>query len=279
MPTKSYQDHESINSHVQETLETIIRQFSPRNELKILSTSSDHKGTTRVYTMHIPKSKLRMHVKLTTQHKHPSKKITITVGLPTNHGLKRVGKESYIRLTPSWNVRLQRKICNYFDNIPQYHVCPQCQCPLTIRKRKHQFGTTPAENQPYFACTNFPKCGYTSNIDKQGNPITSVPISQTMTVGKKIVKITRVCPKCTGSLEERKGKNGVYHCCTAWPKCRYVEKISKLPTEKEVKRGQLKETSSPVCSKCGKRMVQRDGKYGTFWGCKGYPRCKGTRNL
>jgi len=34
--------------------------------------------------------------------------------------------------------------------------------------------------------------------------------------------------------------------------------------------------NAPKCSKCGKRMVIRDGKNGEFWACPGYPDCKNT---
>ena len=29
-----------------------------------------------------------------------------------------------------------------------------------------------------------------------------------------------------------------------------------------------------TCPKCGKPLVRRKSKYGTFWGCSGYPSCK-----
>ena len=32
----------------------------------------------------------------------------------------------------------------------------------------------------------------------------------------------------------------------------------------------------PLCKKCGKQMKLRNGKYGEFWGCSGYPDCKFT---
>jgi ssDNA-binding Zn-finger/Zn-ribbon topoisomerase 1 len=32
------------------------------------------------------------------------------------------------------------------------------------------------------------------------------------------------------------------------------------------------------CPECDGEMVSRTGKYGTFWGCKSYPKCKGTRD-
>jgi ribosomal protein L37AE/L43A len=33
----------------------------------------------------------------------------------------------------------------------------------------------------------------------------------------------------------------------------------------------------PTCPKCKSPMVRRTGKFGPFWGCKQYPRCKGSR--
>jgi DNA helicase II / ATP-dependent DNA helicase PcrA len=33
---------------------------------------------------------------------------------------------------------------------------------------------------------------------------------------------------------------------------------------------------SPKCPKCGSGMILRPGKWGQFWGCRNFPRCKGT---
>lgn len=32
------------------------------------------------------------------------------------------------------------------------------------------------------------------------------------------------------------------------------------------------------CPVCEGPMISRKGQYGTFWGCKNYPECKGTRD-
>jgi ssDNA-binding Zn-finger/Zn-ribbon topoisomerase 1 len=37
-------------------------------------------------------------------------------------------------------------------------------------------------------------------------------------------------------------------------------------------------TENVKCPDCDGDMVSRTGKYGTFWGCKDYPKCKGTRD-
>lgn len=34
-----------------------------------------------------------------------------------------------------------------------------------------------------------------------------------------------------------------------------------------------------ICPRCGKKLVLRDGKYGRFYGCSGYPDCKFTKDV
>ena len=38
----------------------------------------------------------------------------------------------------------------------------------------------------------------------------------------------------------------------------------------------MSEQVIPVCPQCGGEMAERKGAYGQFYGCKGYPQCKGT---
>lgn len=44
------------------------------------------------------------------------------------------------------------------------------------------------------------------------------------------------------------------------------------------------EAATPICPKCGKAMRRRIARMGTnagsaFWGCSGYPKCRGTRAI
>ena len=39
-----------------------------------------------------------------------------------------------------------------------------------------------------------------------------------------------------------------------------------------------KETPPKTCTQCGKPMILKDGKFGKFWGCSGYPSCRHTEN-
>ena len=40
--------------------------------------------------------------------------------------------------------------------------------------------------------------------------------------------------------------------------------------------GGVEPVSALVCPKCGGRLVERRGKYGSFYGCSNYPKCKFT---
>jgi DNA polymerase III epsilon subunit family exonuclease len=39
-----------------------------------------------------------------------------------------------------------------------------------------------------------------------------------------------------------------------------------------------KQQNPKICPRCGLRMVHRNGRFGEFWGCSGYPNCRYTEN-
>ncbi len=41
---------------------------------------------------------------------------------------------------------------------------------------------------------------------------------------------------------------------------------------------EYKNMPQQLCPMCGELLVRRNGRYGAFWGCSGYPNCKYTRN-
>ena len=44
------------------------------------------------------------------------------------------------------------------------------------------------------------------------------------------------------------------------------------------KRRHEEKVAKGVCPRCGGKLVERTGKYGTFWGCSNYPNCRYTLN-
>lgn len=52
----------------------------------------------------------------------------------------------------------------------------------------------------------------------------------------------------------------------------------RLTTKRLEARGQSDEPA-PACPRCGQTMRRRRSDRGDFWGCSGYPECKGTRSI
>lgn len=84
------------------------------------------------------------------------------------------------------------------------------------------------------------------------------------------------CPNCSETMIWKNGRYGVYFECATCG--------TKLDPRK-AKRGQRRGTKSSgaksekKCAVCGKGMRKRKGKYGWFWGCTGYPKCKYTEDV
>ena len=93
------------------------------------------------------------------------------------------------------------------------------------------------------------------------------------------------CPDCDGGLVIKWGKNGEFLGCSNYPECRYTRNFSRndqgeiVPEEKtETPVLDLPEVTE-TCPKCGKTLVAKQGRFGTFLACPGYPKCRYTRNL
>lgn len=56
-----------------------------------------------------------------------------------------------------------------------------------------------------------------------------------------------------------------------------VQKLQPLTNKSEAEKQQHIEDIKEKCPFCGSELVLRRGKYGQFWGCSTYPKCKFTR--
>ena len=89
-----------------------------------------------------------------------------------------------------------------------------------------------------------------------------------------------VCPKCNKKLHVKFGRNGLFLACSGYPDCAYTgnyvrdEKGKIHPVEPVAD-----QVSDEICEKCKKPMVIKEGKYGKFLACTGYPDCKNTRSV
>jgi len=88
------------------------------------------------------------------------------------------------------------------------------------------------------------------------------------------------CPECNSKLTIRVGKNGHFLGCSGYPECSYTRNYTRdekgiiHPVEPS-----SDETSDRICEKCGKPLLIKQGKYGAFYACSGYPDCKNTHSV
>ncbi len=88
------------------------------------------------------------------------------------------------------------------------------------------------------------------------------------------------CPECGAPMERVfSGKSKQWFAsCSRWPDCGGT-----LPLNDDGTVGEPEPEPEPDedvrCRECGKPMLLRSGRFGQFFGCVDYPKCKGIRNL
>lgn len=79
------------------------------------------------------------------------------------------------------------------------------------------------------------------------------------------------CDNCGRTMVLRNGPWGPFMACPGYnddPPCKTIRKLTQKVQQKPPV--QLEE----LCPKCGRPLLQRDGQYGEFVACSGYPKCK-----
>jgi len=141
------------------------------------------------------------------------------------------------------------------EETPTDLLCEKCGKPMVIKWGK---------NGRFLACTNYPGCKNTMNFtqDEKGD-IRPEEDRQTTNIP---------CPLCGKLMLARQGRFGKFLGCSGYPECKHT--IDVAPDGTQVAAPVEGETGDTLCEKCGKPMVAKRGRYGTFLGCSGYPECK-----
>ena len=85
--------------------------------------------------------------------------------------------------------------------------CPRCGSALVKRKGK---------NGEFWSCTSYPECKAAFDDNKDGKP----DFDGKARAARLIKDGAPTCPNCGSALVKRKGKNGEFWGCSAYPKCR-----------------------------------------------------------
>ena len=85
-----------------------------------------------------------------------------------------------------------------------------------------------------------------------------------------------VCERCGAKMVYKNGRFGRFLACPNYPECKNTKAVDKdgKPIERE--------KTAPIvadfkCEVCGGDMIERQGKFGTFYACANYPKCRFTK--
>jgi len=123
--------------------------------------------------------------------------------------------------------------------------CPECKAKLLIKFGKHG---------AFLACSNYPKCTYTTDFERDENGQIVIVNSQPEQ------KIVGTCPECQGDLVEKRSRAGArFIACSNYPQCNYTKSYS----------------TKVSCPECSGELVEKSTKRGkVFYSCSNYPKCK-----
>ncbi|MBQ9802524.1 MAG: type I DNA topoisomerase [Clostridia bacterium] len=89
-----------------------------------------------------------------------------------------------------------------------------------------------------------------------------------------------ICEKCGAKMVVKNGRYGKFAACPNYPTCKNTKPLETEKPQAEV--AEKAEKKAPVvadfkCEICGGDMVQRTGRYGSFFACANYPACTFTK--
>ena len=98
--------------------------------------------------------------------------------------------------------------------------------------------------------------------------------------GKKKMSIPtdEICEKDGARMVIKFGRFGQFLACENYPECQNTREVSKKSDgNQDGTSGETEEI--PVCELCGREMALKKGRFGSFYGCTGYPECKNIRKI
>jgi len=100
-----------------------------------------------------------------------------------------------------------------------------------------------------------------------------------MTDIKRMEKPTDlICEKCGKPMVIKWGRHGSFIACTGYPECTNTRELT--VDLADVDKVDLSDQGDEeYCENCGRTMVLKKGRFGTFFACSGYPDCKTTKPL
>jgi DNA topoisomerase-1 len=137
---------------------------------------------------------------------------------------------------------------NFKEGQPTDIVCDVCGSPMVEKAGK--FGI-------FLACSKYPECENTREIE---------------TPDQSTEELEETCENCGKPMAVKRGRFGPFLACTGYPECKTTRKI--IATKQGVSAAKPDQILDEPCPNCGKNLVIKQGRFGEFTACTGYPDCK-----
>jgi DNA topoisomerase I len=137
---------------------------------------------------------------------------------------------------------------SYKEGQPTDIVCEKCGSPMVEKSGK--FGI-------FLACSTYPDCDNTKEIEVADTPTE---------------EMEEVCDNCGKPMVLKRGRFGMFLACTGYPECKTTRKV--IATRQGVTAAKADQVLDEKCPNCGKNLVVKQGRFGEFTACTGYPECK-----
>jgi DNA topoisomerase-1 len=145
------------------------------------------------------------------------------------------------------------------EGTPTDLACEKCGSPMIIKWGR---------NGSFLACSNYPACRNTRNVAFDNSEHAEKPED----IAEEIT-----CEKCGQKMVAKKGRFGKFLACSGYPDCKNTRKLTQTGQEKINASESI--SIDKLCRKCGKNMIVKEGRFGKFLACSGYPDCKNTEPL
>ncbi len=85
-----------------------------------------------------------------------------------------------------------------------------------------------------------------------------------------------VCEICGKKMIVRWGRHGKFLACPGFPDCKNTKPLN---DDNSASPSAVSEATQEKCSACGANMVLKNGRYGKFYACSSYPKCKTIKSF
>jgi DNA topoisomerase-1 len=144
--------------------------------------------------------------------------------------------------------RAAKEMPNFKEGQPTDVICDKCGAPMV--EKAGRFGI-------FLACSRYPECDNTKEIETPDAPAE---------------ELEEACENCGRPMAVKRGRFGPFLACTGYPECKTTRKI--ISTKQGVTAAKPDLVLDEKCPNCGRNLVVKQGRFGEFTACTGYPECK-----